>query len=317
MTNKEKYRKFCKKEKTIPIFSKDWWLDSVCGVDAWDVVLVEKGQEIFASLPYMKTKRAIFEIITMPQLTQTMGVYIKYPENQKYEKKLSFEKEVIDNLIKQLPKVDMFSQNFHYSFTNWLPFYWKGFEQTTRYTYVIEDLTNLEKIFTNFSHAKRKNIKKAEKEVEIKFDLSSKDFYENHKMTLAKQNSKISYSYEVFEKMYNNSYENNSGKTIYAVDKNGNIHGALFVIWDNNSAYDLISTIDPDFRNSGAASLLIKEIIKYVSVKTKKFDFEGSMIENVEKSFRQFGAVQIPYFSISKTNSKLLKVRKLIKEILK
>ena len=57
MTNKEKYRKFCEKEKNIPIFSKDWWLDSVCGENAWDVVLFEKGGEIWASLPYQKTKK--------------------------------------------------------------------------------------------------------------------------------------------------------------------------------------------------------------------------------------------------------------------
>jgi hypothetical protein len=33
MTNKEKYREFCKNEKNLPIFSKDWWLDAVCGKD--------------------------------------------------------------------------------------------------------------------------------------------------------------------------------------------------------------------------------------------------------------------------------------------
>lgn len=317
MTNKEKYRDFCKKEKNIPVFSKDWWLDSVCGEDNWDVVIVEKEQEILASLPYNKTRKAIFDIITMPKLTQTMGVYIKYPDIQKYDKKLSYEKDMMNKLIQQLPIVDMFSQNFHYSITNWLPFYWNGYEQTTRYTYVIEDLTDLERVFSNFSHSKRKNIKKAEKLVQIKFDISSKDFYENHKMTLAKQKSKIAYSYEQFSQMYNNTYKNNSGRTIYAIDSENNIHAALFVIWDNNSAYDLISTIDPDFRNSGAASLLIKEIIKYVSSKTNKFDFEGSMIEQVESSFRQFGAKQKPYFKISKTNSKLLKIEKTLKDIVK
>lgn len=30
MINKQKYRNFYKQEKDIPIFSKDWWLDSVC-----------------------------------------------------------------------------------------------------------------------------------------------------------------------------------------------------------------------------------------------------------------------------------------------
>jgi hypothetical protein len=317
MTNKEKYIKFCSKEKKIPIFSKDWWLDSVCGENNWDVILIEKGEEILASFPYFKAKKVIFNIIAMPTLTQTMGMYIKYPENQKYEKKLSYEKDIMSQIIELLPKVDKFSQNFHYSYSNWLPFYWKGYNQTTRYTYVIEDLTDLEKVFANFNHAKRKNIKKSEKILTIKFDLSATDFYNNHKMTLAKQKSKISYSFELFKSIFQNGYKNNSTKTIYAVDENNNIHGALFVIWDDNSAYDLISTIDPDFRNSGSASLLIKEAITYVSTKTNKFDFEGSMIENVEQSFRQFGAIQKPYFRITKTNSKLLKIRSLLKEVIK
>lgn len=39
---KDEYREFCLNEKNIPIFSKDWWLDSVCGTDNWDVALVKK-----------------------------------------------------------------------------------------------------------------------------------------------------------------------------------------------------------------------------------------------------------------------------------
>jgi hypothetical protein len=307
MTNIEKYREFCKVEENIPLFSKDWFLDSVCGVDNWDVALVEKGGEVVASMPYYKKRKAIFNIITMPKHAQTMGVYIKYPENQKYEKRLSYEKELMSGLIDQLPKVDYFNQSFHYSVTNWLPFYWRGYTQTTNYTYVIENLSNLESVFQNFNHAKRKNIKKAEKLLEVRFDLSAKEFYENHKMTLEKQNNKIAYSFDHFNRIYNSAYSHNAGRTIYAIDKDNNIHAGLFVIWDKNSAYDLISTIDPSFRNSGGASLLIREIIKFLSDKTDKFDFEGSMIESVEKSFRQFGAKQKPYFDISKIDSKILK----------
>jgi hypothetical protein len=307
MVNREKYREFCKKEDGISIFSKDWFLDSVCGKDNWDVALVEKGGSIIASMPYFRKKKAIFNIITMPKHTQNMGVYIKYPDGQKYEKQLSFEKEVMTDLIEQLPTVDYFNQTFHYSITNWLPFYWKGYTQTTNYTYVIEDLSDLDAVFKEFNHAKRKNIKKAEKFLTVKFDLPAKEFYENHKMTLEKQNSTIAYDFEHFNRIYSSAYEHNAGRTIYAVDDDNNIHAALLVLWDKNSAYDLISTIDPDFRNSGAASLLVRDIIIFVADKTKKFDFEGSMIENVEKSFRQFGAKQKAYFDITKVDSKILK----------
>ena len=313
MTHKKKYTDFCKTEQNIPIFSKDWWLDSVCGKESWDVSLVENEGKIIASLPYYTKQKMIFTIITMPQRTQTMGPYIKYPHGQKYDRRLSFEKKIMTELIEQLPKVDMFIQNFHYNIQNWLPFYWKGYKQSTNYTYVIEDLSNLTSVFKNFKSAKRGDIKKAEKNLEIKFDLSAEAFYTNHKMTVEKQNSTIEYDFELFLRLYNSAYRNESGRTLYAVDKENNIHTALFLIWDKNSAYSLLTSIDPDYRNSGSASFVIKEAIKLASTKTKRFDFEGSMMENVEASYRAFGGVQKPYFNITKTNSKVLKILECIK----
>ncbi|MGJ0302835.1 hypothetical protein NG774_05830 [Aliarcobacter cryaerophilus] len=59
------------------------------------------------------------------------------------------------------------------------------------------------------------------------------------------------------------------------------------------------------------------ESIKYALESGRRFDFEGSMIESIEKYFRSFGAIQKPYFHITKTNSKILKLKKVIKEILK
>ena len=61
---------------------------------------------------------------------------------------------------------------------------------------------------------------------------------------------------------------------------------------------------DPEFRNSGATSLLMWNAIQFASTVSQIFDFEGSMIESVERFFRGFGAVQTPYFSISHIRSK-------------
>lgn len=324
MDNKEKYRQLCKKETSIPIFSRDWWLDATAGIDNWDVVLVEKGGEVVASMPYMISKRYGFKYLCQPILTQKLGPWLKYPYGQKYTRKLEYEKEIFTMLIDKLPEADSFSACFDYNITNWLPFYWKGFEQTTRYTYVIEPLLDIEKIKNGFSHAKRQNIRKAENmNLQVCFDLSCAEFYNHHRMTLSKQNvydKKIVYSYEIFEKIYNAAYSNNAGRVIYAKDVNGNIHSALFVIWDSNSAYDLISTIDPDYRSFGSATMLVWKMMQYLSDKTKAFDFEGSMIEGVENSFRQFGAVQKPYIMVSKIYTKKLKIikdlRKAILDIL-
>jgi hypothetical protein len=300
--NKEIYKNLCNVESTIPIFSRDWWMDAVCEEENWDVILVKKGVQVVAALPYYFIKRGKKIKICQPLLTQTNGVWIKYPDNQKLSKRLSYEKEILKEIIDSLEKLPIhsYNQNFKYNFTNWLPFYWRNYKQTTRYSYVISNITNAEEIFKNFDHAKRQNIRKAEKVVKVKYDLDYRKFYENHKMTLLDQNEIISYSYKLFSRIYNACYERNQGKVFYAEDESNNIHAALFIIWDENSAYDLISTIDPKFRYSGASNLLVYEAIKYTSNYTKVFDFEGSMIENVENSFRQFGTEQKQYFNISK-----------------
>ncbi|WP_375321585.1 methicillin resistance protein [Aliivibrio logei] len=316
MLLKDKYRELCKLEESIPLFSQDWWLDSVCGKDNWDVCLVEKGRKVYASMPYYIHNKKGFRFITQPPLTQTLGPWIRH-ESTTESKKLENEKKLMNSLISQIPKVDYFNQQWNYKNTNWLPFYWQNYTQTTRYTYRIPNISDADEIISKFDAAKRKNIKKSENIVTIKKNITAKEFFDNHKMTLSLQESEISYSFETFKRIYDSAYERDSGMTIAAYDCDNNLHAALFIVWDSNSAYDLISTIDPRFRSSGAASLLIKEAIIILSGKTKAFDFEGSMIEPVERSFRQFGAEQTPYFMISKTNSKLLKIRNALKEILR
>lgn len=306
MNNKELYAQLCANEKAICVFMRPFWMDAVCGADNWDVILHFDGEgKVDAAWPYYFRKQRGKLVITHPPETQIQGPWLRRDPAWSEEKRLGFEKETLYAMIDELEAKGILSfyQQFPLDFTNWQPFYWKGFGQQTRYTYRIDDISDPEAVLAAFNRAKRKNINKAVKEgLEVKFDLPAKDFYENHKMTLALQHAVISYSFGDFQRMYDAAYANNAGRTIYAVDKDGNIHGALFNIWDSKTCYDLISTIDPRFRNSGAATWLVYEMVKLMSGKVKAYDFEGSMIEGVENSFRQFGTRQTPYFGISKDN---------------
>ena len=304
-------------ERTIPIFSRDWWLDAVCGDNNWDVVLVQWDNTIIASLPYFRTRKFIFDVITIPMHTQTMGAWIRYPENQKYTNKLSFEKDVLAELIQKLPRVHRFNQKFHYSFTNWLPFYWKGFKQTTRYTYVIEDLGDLDRIFSNFRENIKTDIRKAQKTLTVNSSEDIEKFYNINKLTFGRQKLNIPYSFKFLAGIDNACSKRNCRKIFFAQDKQERVHAAVYIVWDECSAYYLMGGIDPDFKGSGATSLLIWEAIKFSSQVTKKFDFEGSIKESLERFFRAFGAVQKPYFHITKTSSKLLKTAELMREFIR
>ena len=305
---KKIFRQFCNDEINMPVYSNPWWLDAVCGPANWDVLIYSEGSNTIASMPFYLTTRLGINVIKMPPFTQSLGPYIKFPGKISMQDKLSLEKKIFSFFIKKLPKAGAQFHNLHYSVTNWLPFYWKGYRQTTKYTYVIDIISDIDKVFSNFSYAKKKNIRKAEKEVAVRFDLSASEFYEHHRHTLRGQNRKIVYSYHTFERLYNAAYSNDSGRIIYAIDESSVIHSAIFCVWDRISGYDLISSIDNNYRSSGSSSLLIWELIKMLGNRVKKFDFEGSMSEPVENSFRQFGTTQHPYLRIYKIDNPILKI---------
>lgn len=317
MINKEKYAEFCRQEEKIPLFSHPWWLDLVCGNKNWEVILVEKQNQIIASFPYyIKLERNLrFKNITMPTLTQKLGPYIKYPTNQKFSSKLSYEKKIMQEIIEKLPQFDSFTVHFDYLYTNWLPFYWKDFKQTSRYTYLINDTGNLDNIVKNFDRNKKRNLKKGREAVTILYDLSPEDFTQYYEVCLQKKGEKLAYSDILLRQLIQESIIRNQGRIIYAIDKDKKIHGAIFFVWDQVAIYELVSAFDPDYGSSGASTLLVHDIIKDASNKNLIYDFEGSMIEGVEESFRQFGTAQVPYFQILKSNSKRHKIYQNLKEL--
>lgn len=307
---KEEYIEFCKKEP-IAIYSQYFYLDAVCGKDNWDVLLFKKGGEIFASFPYYKKKKAIFKGIAQPKLTQFLGPYIKYPKEQGDYKKLSWEKEVMDYFIKHLPKYDFFDISFHYSITNWLPFYWQGFMQTTKYTYIINKDANIEKLET--SNRRRRRKKAIKNGVEIIQSSNVEQFYKLNKLTFIRQQREIAYDLDFVKNLYEKLSKYNAVKIYFAKYKN-RVVAANFLVEDKNCVYYLMGGIEPKYGDIGAMDLIQYESIKYALLKGKSFDFEGSMVESIEKYFRSFGAIQKPYFEIKKINSKALKVIECIKE---
>ena len=128
-----------------PVFHQDWWLEAVQPAH-WERVNVFKGGNLAASLPIVYTEGKKTRLIAgMPALTQVLGPWLRRSD-AKAATRLAEEKDLMFELIHCLPPLKCFHQNFHYTITNWLPFYWKGFSETTQYTYVLENLQDLEKI---------------------------------------------------------------------------------------------------------------------------------------------------------------------------
>jgi hypothetical protein len=313
----EKYRDLCRKEASIPIFSQDWWLDVTAGHGNWDVSIVERDGEIIAAMPFMYTITKKFILITQPPLTQSLGPWLG-ALSAKYAKRLGQEKDLFNELIAGLPLFDHFSQNWHFKYTNWLPFFWKGFQQTTKYTYVLPDLSDREKLWSGLQENIRTDIRKAQIKFNLKIrsDLTLDHFIALHRLTFERQNIKLPVSLDLIRQLDQACLQKGARKIFIAEDALGKHHAGVYIVWDSNSAYYLMGGGDPALRNSGATSLCLWSAVQFSSTVTKSFNFEGSMIESIERFFRGFGPLQKPYFSISKTPSRILRIRAKLSELL-
>ena len=299
--SKEAYHTLCQTEDDIPIFSQDWWLDVVCGKANWEVCLIiEQDSRIVGALPvYIPCSR----VISMPSYTQTMGVWFAPSAGDaKYASVLEYRQSICKRLIEQLKNYPCFFQNFHHSFTDWLPFYWAGFQQTTRYTYLLTNLKDMACLWEKMSQQTRRSIKKAKEQFQItvKRGIPTDEFIRVQSLTFERQGIKNKQSEAVLRELIHVCRQRQQGDLWGGYDQEGNLHAAVFVVYQKKTAYYLAGGGNPAFRNSGAHSLVLWEAIQEVADYSETFDFEGSMLPGVERFFREFGGTQMPYFTISR-----------------
>ncbi|MDD4661137.1 MAG: GNAT family N-acetyltransferase [Massilibacteroides sp.] len=310
MTAKEKYRRLSDTEESIPLFSRSWWLDAVCGASGWEVILIEENNQIVGALPLYKPLQ---HVVSMPPYTQTMGLWFcqKAPDT-KYTTVLGKRQSTCKKIIDELKPYSSFYQLFPYTFTDWLPFYWKGYRQTTRYTYILQSIADKALLWENMTTNIRRNILKAKEKyhITVRKGIDSEAFFNVIRATYHRQRQSPPKDLAVLERLIKICRQRNQGDLWGGYDETGKLHAAAFVVWQTRSAYYIAGGGNPEHRESGAHSLVLWEAIQYVSQYTSTFDFEGSMLPGVERFFREFGGKQMPFFTIRKGNLSLLdKVR--------
>jgi hypothetical protein len=218
-------------------------------------------------------------------------------------------------LIDDLPADYNYVQSWSPELTNWLPFYWRGFQQTTYYTYQLRDLSSESDLWANLRGNIRREIRKAtEREgLVVRSDVPLEQFLALNTLSFERQGLRRPYADDYVERIDRACAERGQRRIFLAEDSHGRAHAAVYVVWDSQRAYYLMGGGDPALRTSGAASLCMWDAIRFAGSVTASFDFEGSMLEPVERFFRAFGAEQVPYFAVSGFHSRIAETRAAIK----
>ncbi|MCB0662342.1 MAG: GNAT family N-acetyltransferase [Saprospiraceae bacterium] len=301
----EKYRQLAQK-LSLPLQLQPWWWDAICG-DHWDVALVEENNgDLLAALPYVIIKKGGISVLQQPPFTTYSGLWIKYPTDDGFKRpaQFAFEKKVFAALADQIPRVPFCSFHLSPGISNSLPFMWKGFTSSTRYTYLLDLNVGKDILFENFKQSLRTDLRKPIEKLEIKTIDAIDEFYPLLKESYHNQGGTIPYKYETIQHLWKVLKEYQSGKLYLAChgDNNKPIAG-LLTAWDAQKVHAVASGQSGDNKPGPIMAQLFWQAIQDHIGKQEVFDFEGSMVENIEHFLRGFGGHLTPYFRISKTGN--------------
>lgn len=307
-SQKEIYAKFVNTCGTyIPIYSQPWWLDAVCGEEGWDVWLSVSGGTIRAAMPYHYEKRGNYNYITKAPLTQNNGIIFCYPETSSYVTRQSIRERIINEACDYIEsmKIDVYEQQFHHSFDNYLPFFWRGYMAIPRYSYTIyTDDCSEEQIWNNVSSKQKSIIKKGQRNGFYSEDIDSIEFYREHEKIYKKQGLECPFSLNLWLRLYDSCVKNGSGKIVCYKDLESNIASLAFIVWDSRSVYLLMGGGIPEYQRLDTYAALLWKCICFAREIGKSFDFEGSMIKRISKAFAEYGGIPMEYYRIRKVFNK-------------
>lgn len=279
---------------TNSIFEETWWLDAVAP-GQWKELKIERDGQLIARWPIIICGKKM----KIPRYTQTIGIWT----NPDYVKTIADEEDVYLQLIEQLPK----NVNVEWSLAPnnkfYLPFVWNGFHVSVGASYVIDDLSDMDALFSQLSKSMQRDIKQASKKVCVEESEDIDKLIEMSLKTYDRQGRAYIVKPDILRRVYMSAKEHDACTMLAAKDTEGNIHSMTFFVYDENKCYYLVGTSNQKLNaKSCANTLLLWEGIKIASEHSKVFDFEGSSIHGIGTYFGRFGSKFTYHFTLSKND---------------
>ena len=295
---------------------QNWWLDAVC--DEWQLAVSRgENEQIRGVFPYFLNKKYGFLQISLPPLTPWLGLWLDVPTAPpaKLHTVYSFEKEVIGELLAGLPSVAFFDLNLDASFQNGLPFQQNGYRQTTRFSYVLENLDDFAAVDKGFNRNVRRNLLKAETRLRVVETDDLDVLFSLSKKTFERRGERVPFSLELLRRV-DNSLKINAFRQIWLTENqaNGQPVAAIYVAWNAHEAHLLITASEANFEGAASTFPLFETALRFLSGKTRRFDFNGSMTESVAATYRSFGATQRAYSRFFRAKNRWLEAAKILFE---
>jgi hypothetical protein len=286
-------------EKYGTVFNTTRWL-KMFGDKIQIYGIYDKGDNLIGGFATYMEKKFGLRIYRNPPFTPLVGPFLNI-ESQKPVSIMSKWKKALSLMADHLESLPyaVISVSLGRNIVDTQPFRWRKFKVIPGYTYILDLSNSIKDIETGMSAERRNDISKATRD-----GLTTKlvDDYSIVKSLVLKTFSRqeiVANEYYLNKILFEFANKSNNFATV--AFKNDCPLAASFCVYDNNTAYYLLGGYDSENKHHGAGALSVWEAIKHTrELGLKQFDFEGSMVPQIEMYFREFGGKLTPYYGINK-----------------
>lgn len=257
----------------------------------WDVLWAGE-----TAMPVHLLKKGGLKWMLMPQLTQHITLVSEHPE------------QVASAPMAQ--RLNRYCRKRHVAYCclqgDWKDDFLReavrqGFTVHPRITYQIERGQTREQIIAGLSENKHRQLKRAMGMQLRELDVDT--FYRFHRDCLASRGKKIRYEAALAQSVLNLP----EVRLLGAWSKDGVLLAAVALAYDGHTCYYLLPTYREETKKSGAMAWLTVEAVGWAMEQGMNFDFEGSMVPSIARSYREFGGKEAKYYCIEKFYNPLVK----------
>ncbi|MEZ4907354.1 MAG: GNAT family N-acetyltransferase [Saprospiraceae bacterium] len=301
INNSEKKLFFEVSEKASGVFGSHKWL-SLSNNNLKLFGIFTSENELIGGFYLLFKKKYFFTLIRKPLFTPYNGLFFSNPGNNSVTIN-NLNKKIYAMVAEFLLNLKGYSISFYMNpkHKDMQEFIWKKFDVTPNFTYQIDLSKSIEELKSNIHHSKLRNIKSTNNKgviCKLSNNINEIKSMISHNHSLQNKIKDLKF----FDKILDNfNTDKDSFSYISYLDEKA--IAFAYCIHDENTAYFIMGSHDKSHNGIYPGPLsMYNSILHAKELGLHYFDFEGSMIPEVEQFYRSFGGELIPYYAIKKEN---------------
>lgn len=281
------------------VFNSPDWL-TIYGDTISKIGIYDKDNFLIGGFFVYSHSKMGLKHINNPPFTPNIGLFFQN-KSQSKSAIISFEKSIMLAVATYLKsaKFDLLTIALSYNFIDLQPFIWEKYKVIPNYSYRLNLTQTKEELWAKLSSDKRNSWSKIEKDgIEINKIVDYNVVKQLVLKTFSRKEKKI--NLKILDSLLF-TYANPKNSFAFAAYKKNLPIAVAFCIHHKDEAYYILGGYDAEQKHQGAGTGVVwRSILEAQQMNLKIFDFEGSMMPEVENFFRGFGADLTPYFTINK-----------------